>query len=96
MIAKQIPWTISTLTKSEKARDSNEFLYFLYLQDIGYDTNKSVKDFLIDMEKKNVPYIDSIGRASRKVQEEIPSLRGKFWKKRQKKEVEIRAEIRDI
>jgi hypothetical protein len=96
MIQERIPWVIKTLTSSRKARDSNEYLYYLFLKDSGYDVNKPIKDFLIDMENKVVPYIDSIGRASRKVQEEIPSLRGKNWLKRQKKETEIREEIRNI
>jgi len=80
------------VTNSE-LRDSNERLYYLYLKEEGYNTNKTVKEFLKDMEKRNIKYLDSIARASRLVQEENPHLRGKTWKKRKKKSVDIKHEI---
>ena len=66
-------------------RDSNERLYYRYLIAIDYDTSKTVKEFLKDMEKREVKYLDSISRASRSIQEEFPYLRGKTWNKRKKK-----------
>ena len=49
------------------------------------------------MEQRVIPYMDAFGRASRKVQEEHPHLRGKLWQKRKhKREKEIRQEIRDL
>jgi hypothetical protein len=54
------------------------------------------KEALKAMEKRKIPYLDSIGRASRKVQEEHPHLRGKSYKKRKEKEEEVKVEIRSI
>lgn len=76
-------------------RDRNEQLYYEYLIEVlGYDAdNKSVKEFLLDMKNRVIPYIDSIARASRLVQEEYPHLRGEKWKKRKKKSVDVKHEI---
>jgi hypothetical protein len=72
-------------------------LYYHYLKEINYDFSKSAKDLLKDMETRIIPYMDTFGRASRKVQEEHPHLRGKTWQKRKdKKEPEIRQEIRNL
>jgi len=86
-------WVQQELVLNPKYRDSNEKLYFKYLKSIGYDTSKSVKDFLKDMENREIKYIDSIARASRLVQEENPHLRGKMWKKRKVKSVDVKHEI---
>lgn len=94
MIKELGPWVKAKLISSPKLRDSNERLYYLYLKESGYDTTKSLKDFLKDMEARRIPYLDSIARASRKVQEEHPHLRGKKWRKRKKKSIEIRNEMR--
>ena len=45
------------------------------------------------MNKRKIPYLDSISRASRLVQEEYSHLRGKNWNKRKKKSVEVKHEI---
>jgi len=51
----------------------------------------------MDMSARKVPYIDSIARASRKVQENHPELRGvSYTKKVTKKEFAVREEIRDL
>ena len=55
-----------------------------------------VKGYLKAMEKREIPYLDAIGRASRKVQEEHPHLRGKFYKLRKGKEEEVKDEINSI
>lgn len=97
MIKEKYSWVKRQLTLYPKLRDSNERLFYNYLLDIGYDTNRTVKDFLKDMETRKIPYLDSFGRASRKVQEEHPSLRGELWtKKKTKKEQQVRQEIRDL
>lgn len=97
MIKERYLWVKKKLTDHPNLRDSNEQLYFVYLTEIGYDCNKSIKQFLQDMSSRKIPYIDVFGRASRKVQEEHPHLRGKTWQKRKnKKEPEIRQEIRDL
>ena len=86
-------WVKQKLVTNSLLRDSNERLYYEYLKESGYDTSKSVKEFLKDMEKRNIKYLDSIARVSRLLQEENPHLRGKLWKKRKKKSVEIKHEI---
>jgi hypothetical protein len=69
-------------------------LYYEYLLSIGYDIeNKTAKEFLQDMSKRRIPYLDSVARQSRIVQELHPHLRGKYWGKRKKKSVEIKHEI---
>tara|TARA_R110000868_G_scaffold248084_3_gene504469 strand:+ start:723 stop:905 length:183 start_codon:yes stop_codon:yes gene_type:complete len=55
--------------------------------------DSTIKEFLKDIEKGVIPNIDSIGRASRKVQEEYPNLQGKYWGKRKQKSVKIKHEI---
>jgi hypothetical protein len=96
MIKEKIPWVTKQLIERPGTRDSNELLYYLFLQELGYDVLKPVKEFLKDMNEGKIPYIDTIGRVSRKIQEENPHLRGLYWGKRQKKEVKIRKEIRKI
>lgn len=97
MIKDKYLWVKAKLAAYPALRDSNERLYYHYLKEIGYNTNKSAKEFLKDMEDRTIPYMDSFGRASRKVQEEHPHLRGALWQKRKtSKEPEIRQEIRDL
>jgi hypothetical protein len=97
MIKDKYQWVKNKLTLHPELRDSNERLYYHYLLEINYDFSKSAKDFLKDMEQRVIPYMDAFGRASRKVQEEHPHLRGKLWQKRKhKREKEIRQEIRDL
>lgn len=86
-------WVKLQLIKYPQLRDSNERLYCLYLESINYNINNTTKQFLQDMSKRKIPYLDSIARASRSVQEEYPHLRGKYWKKRKKKSVDIKHQI---
>lgn len=97
MILDRYEWVKQQLTLKKELQDSNEKLYYRYLLHIGYDTNNSVKQFLKDMESRKIPYLDSIARCSRKVQEENPELRGLLWQKRKSKiEPKIREEIRNF
>ena len=96
MIKDKYEWVKDKLTKFPKLRDSNERLYYNYLLDIGYDITKPFKEILKDMENREIPYIDSFGRASRKVQENHPHLRGEFYGKRKKKEEDIKNEIKSL
>ena len=96
MVKKHLSWVHDVLTTDERCRDSNELLYYKFLKETGYDTNKGVLQFLKDMEQRKIPYLDSIARASRKIQEECPHLRGKKWRERKKKEEVIREEIKSI
>ena len=93
MITEMKQWVKDELISNPKLRDSNELLYYKYLQKINYDTSKSIKSFLKDMESRNIKYVDSIARVSRLIQEECPYLRGKNWKKRKVKSIEVKHEI---
>lgn len=93
MITDLKDWVTEKLIKYPKLRDSNEKLYYKYLTESGYDVSKNVKEFLMDMETREIKYLDSIGRASRLVQEQNPQLRGKLWKERKKKSVDVKHEI---
>lgn len=97
MIKDKYLWVKEKLTQHPELRDSNERLYYHYLKEIGYDINVSFKEALKDMEKRVIPYLDSFGRASRKVQEEHPHLRGKSYGKRKgEKATKVKQEIRDL
>lgn len=97
MIKKHFDFVKETLEKYPNCRDNNEQLYYRYLSEIGYNINKPIRDFLLDMSLRKIPYIDSLSRASRKVQENYPELRGKGYKKRvTTKEFLVREEIRDL
>ena len=93
-ILKQIDWVKKKLIDNPKLRDSNARLYYNYLLEIDYDVNKSIKEFLKDIESKRIPYIDSIARCSRKVQEEFPELEGRKRSKRKEREQEVKQEIK--
>ncbi len=96
MIKERYDWVKAKLTKHPELRDSNERLYYHYLIDIQFDINTPFKEALKAMEKREIPYLDAIGRASRKVQEDHPNLRGKFYKQRKGKEEEVKQEIKSI
>lgn len=97
MIKEKYSWVKEKLEQYPELRDSNERLYYHYLLHIKYDVNKSAKELLKDMEQRIIPYLDTFGRASRKVQEEHPHLRGKYYQQRKsKKEQEVRDEIRKL
>lgn len=97
IIKNHFDWVKEKLTLHPALRDNNERLYLLYLTESGYDTTKSVSQFLRDMSFRTVPYIDSLARNSRKVQELYPELRGVSYKERVvKKELAVRDEIRDL
>jgi hypothetical protein len=85
------------LTKHPKLRDSVEGLYFAYLGHIGYNVNSTIKDLLMDMSKRRIPYIDVFGRLSRKIQEEHPHLRGvNYGKRKKEKEPEVKKQIKNL
>ncbi len=97
MIKEKYEWVKDKLSKHPELRDSNERLYYHYLKEIGYNMNKPFKEALKDMEKRVIPYLDSFGRASRKVQEEHPHLRGDSYGKRKgEKATKVKQEIRDL
>lgn len=97
MIRELYSWVKEKLSSHPELRDSNERLYYNYLLEIGYDVNKPIKEFLKDMESRQIKYLDIIGRASRKVQENHEELRGKNYNLRvYKKEMQVREELRQL
>jgi hypothetical protein len=48
------------------------------------------------METRAIPYLDSVSRASRKVQEEHPHLRGELYNKRKVKQEQVKEEIQSM
>ena len=96
LIKDKLKWVKQKLEGNPSLRDSNERLYYHYLMESGYNMSKNVKDFLKDMESRKITYLDSISRASRKVQEENPNLRGETWSKRKIRAMEVREEILTI
>lgn len=96
LIKDKYEWVKEALTSDPRLRDSNERLYYVYLRAIGYDTKTSLENALRDMHLRKIPYLDSIGRASRKVQEEHPELRGKNYKQRKSRQTEVADEIRPM
>lgn len=97
MIVEKYEWVKKQLTDFPALRDSNERLYYRYLLALGYDVEgKSTKEFLKDMEMRAIPYLDSVSRASRKVQEEHPHLRGALYNKRKTKQDKVKEEIQNM
>ena len=94
MIMELTEWVKLKLTSNPELRDSSEQLYYLYLKKIGYPIDSvSGVELLKSMSRREIPYLDSIARASRKVQEEHVYLRGKYWGKRKKKSIQVKHEI---
>ena len=67
------------------------------LEKSGIDT-KSITGWtlLTHLSKGDLPTPESITRCRRKLQEEIPSLRGTTWEKRHKKQDEVKAELKTM
>ena len=52
--------------------------------------------FLTHLSKGDLPAPESITRCRRKLQEEIPALRGTTWEKRHKKQDEVKQELKTL
>ena len=67
------------------------------LGDNGIDT-KSITGWtlLTHLSKGDLPAPESITRCRRKLQEEIPALRGTTWEKRHKKQDEVKQELKTL
>ena len=73
------------LEKNKETRSNDRLLFLAYLEEVGYNTNKSVADFLLD---ENAPNMETIGRARRKIQETYPELQADAKTKAKRKEKE--------
>ena len=67
------------------------------LEKNGIDT-KSITgwNLLTHLSKGDLPTPESITRCRRKLQEEIPALRGTAWEKRHKKQSEVKTELKTM
>lgn len=67
------------LEKHEKARSSDNYLYYKVLEFVGYEKNfnflnLSVSDFLMESAEWGVPGFETVRRARQKLQAEFPKL----------------------
>lgn len=85
------------LNKSQKSRDNDALLYFLYLDKFHGLSNKIGRDNAKKLYKiiKHAPFPETMSRARRKLQEEGEFL-GKKRKERKKYEKEYRKEIKNV
>lgn len=76
------------------SRDSDLWLYFCIIKAKGFNPRKLDYCKLMDLIQKNeLPSMESVGRARRKIQHLNPELRGNFYKDRQKFSQEIREDL---
>lgn len=89
------------LTDIPDLRDDSTRLVCYYwmheLEVLGHTiTGSNIKTLFTFVCNGTLTQADTITRASRKIQQDIPQLRGKSWKKRKGIEVEVREEITKI
>ena len=72
-------------------------IWYRNLKDRGLDINNmTAVDFIKLYAQGKVPSPHSITRCRRKLQEEVPLLRGRLWNIRHKKSRTVKDEIRDL
>ena len=84
------------LTRYPETRDSSNQLLARYYkfhcpEPVQYITGEELLNHLAS---GNLDKMEVVTRASRKLQQEYPELRGKLWEKRQHKETEVREEVK--
>lgn len=89
------------LEKSPKYRDSDQLLvarmWWEELQAQGIESDKiTAQEFMEMYRDGKITSSDSISRARRKVNEELPNTKGLSYKPRKIKEEEIKQEIKEI
>jgi hypothetical protein len=98
-IASQKEAVIYWLTNYPPSRDDDELLvgciWARVLGDENLDT-KTARQFLHLMAERKLPSFDAITRMRRKVQEDMPSLRGTTYIERTKRSKEVQQEIHTI
>jgi hypothetical protein len=87
----------SMLTKYPVLRDSDERLlaniWKVYVGDLTWVNGE---DILKMLAKGELPSYESISRCRRKLQEEIPALRGEKWEARHKNQKVIKKELKEM
>lgn len=94
--AKIVDKVKDILTRYPETRDSSNQLLARYYkfhcpEPVQYIT---AEEFLNYLASGELDKMEVVTRASRKLQQEYPELRGKLWEKRQIKETEVRDEVR--
>ena len=94
-----LPSVKRLLTKIPRLRDSDERLMAtMWFKHIGEDKVKDLTaiNLLQKLSDGELPSYESISRCRRKIQEEIPELRGEKWKERHDAEEAVKAEIKQM
>tara|TARA_Y100001951_G_scaffold79740_1_gene67616 strand:- start:345 stop:665 length:321 start_codon:yes stop_codon:yes gene_type:complete len=94
-----LPSVKRLLTKIPRLRDSDERLMAtMWFKHIGEDKVKDLTaiNLLQKLSDGQLPSYESISRCRRKIQEEIPELRGEKWKERHDAEEAVKAEIKQM
>lgn len=93
--------TLKILTEDERTRDDDQLLCAMIWSRLamkqGHDVRKETGyNFLLLYVENKLVSADTITRARRKIQEERPSLRGKKYVERQKKQAQVINELRNL
>ena len=94
-----LPSVKRLLTQTPSLRDSDERLMAtIWFRDIGEDKVRELSaiNLLQKLADGKLPSYESISRCRRKIQEEVPELRGEKWKERHDAEEKVIAEIRQM
>ena len=94
-----LPSVKRLLTQVPRLRDSDEKLMAtVWFKHIGEDkvNNLTAINLLQKLADRELPSYESISRCRRKIQEEIPELRGEKWKERHDAEEAVKAEIKQM
>jgi hypothetical protein len=94
-----LPSVKHLLTQIPRLRDSDERLMAtIWFKHIGENKVKTLSaiNLLQKLADGQLPSYESISRCRRKIQEEIPGLRGKKWKERHDAEESVKEEIKQM
>ena len=87
------------LVKHPPLRDNDERLmaniWWKFLGEANIDT-MSARDILKRLAKGDLPSYESISRCRRKIQETNPTLRGRTWEARHKKQKSVKNELKEL
>lgn len=82
------------LVRYTQTRDNEtDLCYLYYINFCGLGKSTNLLDFFFKMQNKEIPTMQTIMRYSRQLQEQNPELRGKEWKKRQRKIKEVQKDL---
>ena len=94
-----LPSVKTMLQENQRLRDSDEKLMAnIWYKFIGEDKimNLTAINLLQKLSDGTLPSYESISRCRRKIQEEIPDLRGEKWKERHDAEEAVIKELRQM